>query len=177
MFQLDTARLVLVGTPLHVIEARLERDTFGVPVEVGPETWDVTFPAEWPGDALVIFPMLVAQLRSAPETVPWNSTLIERATRTAIGQMGFKGLPDLSGTVELGYGVNPSAWGRGFATEAARALTEWALAQPDVRRVTAECLDTNAGSVRVLEKAGFTRTGERYDEEEGGRLILWERTR
>lgn len=177
MFHLETARLVLVATPLPVIETRLERDTSTLPVEVGPETWDVTFPAEWPGDALVIFPMLAEQLRDAPETVPWGGMLIEKATRTAIGQMGFKSLPDLSGTIELGYGVNPSAWGRGFATEAARALSAWALARQGVRRVTAECLNTNVGSVRVLDKAGFTRTGERYDEEEGGLLILWERTR
>ena len=94
-----------------------------------------------------------------------------------VGGIGCKALPDASGTVEIGYGINPSAQGRGLATEAARALTDWALTQPGVRRVTAECLETNLGSVRVLEKAGFTRVGERHDEEEGGLLILWERAR
>lgn len=177
MFKLETARLVLVETPLQVIETRLERETFIVPIEVGPETWAVTFPAEWPGDALDIFPMLAEHLRNAPDTVQWGGMLIEKATRTVVGQMGCKGPPDASGTVEIGYGINLSAWGRGFATEAARALTEWALVQPGVRRVKAECLDTNLGSVRVLEKVGFTRVGERYDEEEGGLLILWERIR
>ncbi|MEF2278900.1 GNAT family N-acetyltransferase [Deinococcus sp. YIM 134068] len=177
MFKLETARLVLVATSLQVIETRLERETFTMPIEVGPETWDVTFPAEWPGDSLDLFPMLAEQLRTAPETVPWGGLLIGKADRAVVGGIGCKSLPDASGTVEIGYGLNPSAWGRGLATEAAHALTDWALTQPNVRRVTAERLDTNIGPVRVLEKSGFRRVGERHDEEEGGLLILWERTR
>jgi ribosomal-protein-alanine N-acetyltransferase len=101
--------------------------------------------------------------------------MIERATRVAVGQMGFKGLPVESGMIELGYGVNRSCWNRGYATEMARALVDWALGQPMVKRVTAMCLDNNAASIRVLEKTGFRRIGRRTDEE--GMLICWERLR
>lgn len=134
----------------------------------------MTFSAEWPGDALVIFPTLSEQLRDAPNSVPWGATIIDKAERTAVGQISFKSLPDASGTVEVGYGVNPSHEGRSYATEATSALVEWALTQPGVTRITAECLESNVGSVRVLEKAGFAQIGRRFDEE-GGRLILWER--
>lgn len=61
--------------------------------------------------------------------------------------------------------------GRGYTTEMARALVGWVLEQPDVRRVTAECLEDNPGSIRVLEKTGFERVGRRTDEE--GPLLLW----
>ncbi|MGI8824695.1 MAG: GNAT family N-acetyltransferase [Chloroflexota bacterium] len=92
--------------------------------------------------------------------------------RLAVGQISFKAPPDEAGMVELGYGVNPSAQGRGYATEMARALTEWAIEQPSVSRVTSECLEDNVASIRVLEKAGFERIGGRLDEE--GSLILWQ---
>ncbi len=93
----------------------------------------------------------------------------------AMGQMGTKGPPDETGTVDIGYGMNPAYEGRGYMTEAVQGFAGWLLAQPDVKRVTADCLSTNTASVRVLEKAGFVRLGERYDADEGGVLILWER--
>ena len=57
----------------------------------------------------------------------------------------------------------PPRRGQGYAGEAARALTEWALGQPGVRRVTAECLEDNLASIRVLEKIGMRPIG-RTDE-------------
>jgi RimJ/RimL family protein N-acetyltransferase len=53
--------------------------------------------------------------------------------------------------------------GRGYATEAARALVGWALGQPDVTAVVAACDAGNAPSIRVLEHVGFTRTSEHGD--------------
>ena len=58
---------------------------------------------------------------------------------------------------EIGYVLTPSAWGHGYATEAARAVTAWGLAQPDLHRVWAVCDVENTASARVLEKAGMTR--------------------
>ncbi|WP_424950654.1 GNAT family N-acetyltransferase [Deinococcus sp.] len=176
MFTLETQRLLIVQTPLTLIETRLQHAGFSSDLPTAAGTLHVHFPAEWPGDALVIFPVMAEQLRSAPDTLPWGGVMLDRTARVAVGQISFKGLPDASGTLEVGYGVNPSFQGRGYASEATRALTEWALARPDVRRVSAECLDSNAGSVRVLERAGFSRVGERSDAEEGGTLVLWERT-
>ena len=42
-------------------------------------------------------------------------------------------------------------------------------------RVTTKSLTSNPGSLRVLEKCGFARIRERWDEEEGGFLLLWEK--
>ena len=176
MFKLTTPRFLLVETPLHVIQKRLEQDAFEADVPLNGETVAVSFPPEWPGDGFVLFPLLAEQMQRAPATVPWGGMIISRAENVAVGQMSFKALPDAAGSVEIGYGVNPSFQGCGCATEAAKAFVAWALEQPSVTRVQAECLETNVGSVRVLEKAGFRRVGMRFDEEEGGALILWERT-
>lgn len=60
--------------------------------------------------------------------------------------------------MELGYRYRRAAWGRGYATEAARLLVSAALADPGVTAVVATALVTNVGSWRVMEKLGMTHT-------------------
>ena len=81
--------------------------------------------------------------------------VVERATGLVVGGIGLFGPPE-DGRVEFGYGIVESRRGRGYATEAARALVEVALGLPHVTEVTAGVDPTNAASVRVLEKAGLT---------------------
>jgi RimJ/RimL family protein N-acetyltransferase len=61
--------------------------------------------------------------------------------------------------VDFGYALNRRYWGRGFATEAARAVVAWVSALEDVYRVWATCDVENIASARVLEKATLTREG------------------
>ena len=62
--------------------------------------------------------------------------------------------------VELGYRLRRAAWGRGLATEAARALVRLADADREITAVVAAALRPNRASTRVMEKCGLTRTGE-----------------
>ncbi|MFD5751992.1 GNAT family N-acetyltransferase [Streptomyces sp. NPDC127033] len=57
--------------------------------------------------------------------------------------------------VELGYRLRRAAWGRGYATEGARALVRTAFTALGAERVTAQTMTVNTGSRRVLEKAGL----------------------
>jgi ribosomal-protein-alanine N-acetyltransferase len=59
----------------------------------------------------------------------------------------------------MGYCLDDSAWGQGFATEAADALLQWAFDTLDLNRVQAETDTRNTASARVLEKLGFVREG------------------
>lgn len=59
----------------------------------------------------------------------------------------------------MGYCFDDSAWGHGYATEAARGLLQWAFATLDLNRVQAETDTRNVASARVLEKLGFVREG------------------
>ena len=86
--------------------------------------------------------------------------MIERDSGSVVGDIGFHGPPDAAGMVELGYSVIPLRRRRGYATEAADAIVEWALCQPSVRVVVAGCDPSNEPSIRVLERVGFHRTGE-----------------
>jgi RimJ/RimL family protein N-acetyltransferase len=72
---------------------------------------------------------------------------------SVIGGIGLDPLGD--GVVELGYWLAPGAWGRGYATEAARAVIEMARHALPVRRIEASHQLDNAASRRVLIKLGF----------------------
>jgi RimJ/RimL family protein N-acetyltransferase len=82
---------------------------------------------------------------------------IEKSTGEFVGWFEFRPRegagPD---EVELGYRLRRSAWGRGYATEGARALIRKGFADLGVRRVVATTYQDNVASQRVMEKAGLT---------------------
>jgi RimJ/RimL family protein N-acetyltransferase len=79
-------------------------------------------------------------------------------------------------TIEIGYAIVASLWGRGHATDAVRALVELARHDAAIARVVAHTPPDRPASGRVLEKAGFTRIGEDVDEHDGELIpvIRWE---
>jgi len=62
-------------------------------------------------------------------------------------------------SASMGYCFDDAAWGHGYATEAGRAVLQWAFDTLDLNRVQAETDTRNAASARVLEKLGFVREG------------------
>ena len=176
VFILRTPRLVLVQTPLELILRRLKQDDFYAPLNLGSGAVPVHFTPGWPGDALGFFAAWAEWKAAHPLEVEFGGgTVVHALEHVAIGQLGFKGPPNESGSVEVGFGFHPDYWRQGYATEMVCAQVDWALEQAGVYRVVADCLSTNAGSIRVLEKCSFTQTGERWDDDEGGLLLLWER--
>ncbi|WP_373559288.1 GNAT family N-acetyltransferase [Streptomyces sp. Ag82_G6-1] len=86
--------------------------------------------------------------------------LVRREDERAIGAMGFHSVPDEAGRVEVGYDLVDGARGHGYATEALRALSSWALGRPEVRTVVANVEPDNLLSQNVLARAGFTQVAE-----------------
>lgn len=60
---------------------------------------------------------------------------------------------------EVGWAIHPQEWGKGYATEAAWFLIDWAFSELLVHRVVAYCHAFNIASVRVMEKLGMQREG------------------
>src|SRR5262245_10207611 len=88
-----------------------------------------------------------------------------------VGACGLGRRP--SGAVEMGYWIGRQFWGKGFATEAGRAMIEIAQALKLPRLEASHFLD-NPASGRVLEKLGFKPTGmsvARYSCARGGEAI------
>jgi ribosomal-protein-alanine N-acetyltransferase len=65
----------------------------------------------------------------------------------------------LQHTADVGYLLDRRHWGYGYATEATRAIVDWAFSVPSIRRVWATCDTENLASARVLEKAGLELEG------------------
>lgn len=168
---LVTDRLLLIPLTRRLMVKRMEQERFSttegsVEVIVGPE---------WPGDPFPAFPAWVAALAADEDEVAETYVAVTRDTGEAVGMLGAKGPPNADGEREIGYGINPSAWGRGYGTEAVGALVARLLDQQAVRVVTALTAVDNPASQRVLEKLGFTRTGTTWNEEDGA-LIAWSRS-
>lgn len=60
---------------------------------------------------------------------------------------------------EIGYGLARPYWGRGYATEAMRAVLSHAFGELDLRRLEADIEPANTASQRVLERLGFVEEG------------------
>ena len=60
---------------------------------------------------------------------------------------------------EIGYVLTRRYWGRGYVTEAAKAVVDWAGSLDSIFRVWAVCDLENIGSARVLERVGMEREG------------------
>ncbi|MBB4938228.1 RimJ/RimL family protein N-acetyltransferase [Streptosporangium album] len=80
---------------------------------------------------------------------------VERSTGRFLGWFHLRPRRE-DGEIELGYRLNRSAWGRGYATEGSRALIDKGFTELGVERVVAETMAVNLGSRRVMEKSGLT---------------------
>jgi RimJ/RimL family protein N-acetyltransferase len=116
-----------------------------------------------PGVAEVESEILPAYLREYRELADGLGSFaaISRETGQMAGRFSLKPANSygLAGGTELGYRLYPAFWGRGLATEGARALIESAFERLPSDRVVATTMADNAGSWRVLEKCGMRRVG------------------
>lgn len=113
--------------------------------------------------------MFLEKLREDSTQLGWGVWLvINKENNTIIGDIGFKGKPNSENTVEVGYGIIPSAQNKGYATEAVKEIINWAFTNDDVDKVVAECLHDNIPSIKVLEKLNMNKIGTVND------MLKWE---
>lgn len=71
-----------------------------------------------------------------------------------IGWCGLKARPERK-EIDLGYRFKQSAWGKGFATEAAYACIKYGFEKLGISKIIGRAMPANTGSLRVLEKCGM----------------------
>ena len=97
-------------------------------------------------------------LAGSPETSMCRAIVVDGHTVGSIAL--FRGSDVYSRTAELGYWLAEDYWGRGIMTQAVQRMCEEGFERwGDLVRIYAEPFVHNAGSRRVLEKAGFTLEG------------------
>jgi RimJ/RimL family protein N-acetyltransferase len=164
-----TPRLALVPMTLPFLTASLtgDRATLGRLI-------DAIVPDEWP-DSEDLLRVRIKQLRRDPALEPWLlRAIVERDRRTMIGHVGFHGAPGAAHldpyapyAAEFGYTVFPASRGRGYATEAARGLMQWAARTQHVQNFVVSIRPDNAPSLAIAQNLGFRRVGQHIDEVDG----------
>ncbi|KAA1036594.1 GNAT family N-acetyltransferase [Macrococcus equipercicus] len=111
----------------------------------------------------------VEKLSIDPTLTGWDVWIVQLKDGTYIGDIGFKGKPDESLEIEVGYSFLQDYHGQGYATESVSALLADVYARNAALTVKAECFKDNPASQRVLEKLAFNVTSESSD------IIYWEK--
>jgi RimJ/RimL family protein N-acetyltransferase len=123
-------------------------------------------------DEWVTFPEAIPYgyeyLKANPDALGWWMYLfVHAADKILIGLGGFKGRPDESGMVEIGYSIAPAYRNRGLARAAAQAMIDYAFSHRQVSAVDAHTLAQTNPSTRVLEKVGMKKIESQHDPEHG----------
>ncbi|MFF1419522.1 GNAT family N-acetyltransferase [Streptomyces sp. NPDC058280] len=162
MDDLVTERLVL--HPMSVIEA--ERVASGEPD--GEEWWAPGYPAD--GDMVGARRFLTTcSITGDPQ--PFGAYEIRRREDgRAIGGLGFHGAPDENLKVTIGYGLIPSAHGKGYASEALRELLRFSRAS-GITCVEGDADHDNIASQHVMSAAGMLLVAQ--DEQLKYFRIVW----
>ena len=133
---------------------------------------DFAIPDSFPGDAIGLVRFRRDQVAQDASWLPWSlrAVVLREPERVMVGYANFHGPPgvnDLSTprAAETGYTIFEPYRGRGYATEVARAMMDWAAAEHGIRHFISGVRPDNAPSLRVNEKLGFIRTGDVVDGE------------
>ncbi len=94
-------------------------------------------------------------------------TVEERSTGGLVGDVGLAAAEGERGVFKVGYTIAPAFQGRGYATEAIRALVDFAFDELEAETVRAHASAENVPSIRVAEKVGM-RLVERLRRRHGG---------
>ena len=89
----------------------------------------------------------------------YQLAIVHRKNGELIGNCGIRRKPDNEWEADLGYELAPRYWGRGYATEAARAMVDFGFRVQGLQRISSWCIADNIASARVLERLGFQPEG------------------
>lgn len=153
--EISTDRLVIRNWTLDDAEAALA-------IYGSPEVTHWLTPAmDRVGDVAAMRSVLHAWQEAQPNLLtPRGRWAVERKEdNKVIGGLGIRLLPPFEDDLELSWQLTPDAWGHGYATEAGRALLEWAFTQ-DAEELFAVARPNNRRAIAVAERLGMRWVGE-----------------
>lgn len=93
--------------------------------------------------------------------------VIEKISKKIVAELGFKGTPDKSFEIEIGYGTFVDFRNKKFMTEAVEGMINWAKQRPDVHFILAETDKENVASIKIVQKNNFQLFDTR------GKMLWW----
>ncbi len=117
-----------------------------------------------PDDVQRFVQMFLNQQAEQPRR-KFQLAVILKASGQLVGNCGIRQTGARAYEADIGYELAPDHWGRGYATEAARAIMQFGFAELRVHRIWAWCIADNTASARVLEKLGLKLEGRLREKE------------
>lgn len=162
-------RLRLVSMTAAFLEASLKDQRSEAAQMLGVAIVPDWFDEQW------LMRLRLNDLQRDPSLQPWLlRAVIHNESNTMIGHIGFHTAPDPAylseiapGGIEIGYTIFSAYRGQGYATEACRALMDWAHTAHAINRFILSIAPDNTPSLRIAHRLGFIRIGEHVDPEDG----------
>lgn len=120
--------------------------------------------AEWPNNALkALLPFYLEKLEEDSEELGFGPWIIrDKCQPVIVGDIGFKGKPGLTSSIDIGYHIIPEYRNNGYAAQAVSEICRWAF-DKEVKTITAACDKNNIPSQKVLSKNKFKRTSDKKE--------------
>ncbi len=138
-------------------------------IEEGMKSWIPDQVYEDENEAKEVLTFLKQQYGKSPKESPVVLAVYLRSNQALIGHVG---LSPLGNDVEVGYAIEDKEQGKGYATEAVVAMTDWGLREFNLDFIIGSVAADNVGSCKVLQKAGFQYI-ENIQKKLHGKEIVW----
>lgn len=116
----------------------------------------LTIPHPYPSGSAIDFINSMLDGEKAGKIIIY--TIVERCSKVLIGLINLT-LSSAHQRGELGYWIGKPYWGKGYGTEATKAMIDYGFAQLHLNKIFAQAFANNPGSWRIMEKVGMTYEG------------------
>lgn len=103
--------------------------------------------------------LLESWCREYTDPTFYHWAIADRETGEVFGDISVVDIDENTRSIELGYCICPERWGKGYTSEAAKAVVDYLFRRTDTLRITARHDVDNPGSGGVMRKIGMTREG------------------
>ncbi len=148
-----TERLILRQSRLSDAQAAYERRS--LPEVARYQDWEMPYTLERAEEILI----KLEAMDGPVDGTGWSVTVVDAAAPERILGDLYVGIKWGGRSAEVGYTFHPDHWGRGYATEAVRAMIHYLFTDFGVDRVEASLHPDNIASARVIEACGMTFEG------------------
>lgn len=96
--------------------------------------------------------------------VAYELAIADKAAGTVMGAISIMGISQQHRHGEIGYWIGREYWGRGYATEAAKALVDFCFQEKNFHRIIGRHFSCNPASGKVMQKIGMTYEGTQREQ-------------
>jgi ribosomal-protein-alanine N-acetyltransferase len=109
-------------------------------------------------DSRAFVDMAIAQQTEKPRR-SFEMAIVEKSSQLVIGAVGLRIKSTVNRDADIGYTLRHDRWGKGYGTEAARAILDFGIKTLGMHRIWATTAPENQTSARILEKLGMQKEG------------------